>query len=122
MNKRGRIAVVLVASALCLACESDPLSVFGQKSHVIRVHAGELLAIRLGTAGPGGFEASPSISSHALRFLETSPYGDFASPAGARQQFLFEAESTGLVTVHFHHINGFGNTDLDVTDTVVVVR
>ena len=92
---------------LILACSADRIvSVPADGvSRTVSVAVGQELRITLGNVGPAEYESPPQISSSALTFLAVDVIPPY-TPAGATQQFRFQAVSAGQTIVHFRRLRG----------------
>jgi hypothetical protein len=91
---------LLVALGLA-ACGQGPLEAYGSPSSTFSIKAGRELELTLGTVGPGEYESPPAVSSAVVQFLDVRSGSPV--PAGARQQFRFEAVRPGVAVIVFHH-------------------
>ncbi|MGH7582698.1 MAG: hypothetical protein ACREL5_05690 [Gemmatimonadales bacterium] len=111
----GKIAVAVFGLAACSGTAAGPMQNAGRSVPLVTASAGQEFAIILGTVGPGQYDSIPAISSTSVRFIDAAivpPY----TPAGAHQQFRFEAQSPGIAVITFRHTAVAGV----VTDTVVI--
>lgn len=112
----GLAAVVGLAAAGCGGRSSPTeVQVTDGGSRTIAVDSGQVLAITLGTVGPGQYAVPPDVAGSAVRFVDEAVVAPY-TPGGPRQRFRFESVARGQSIVTFTHT---GSGPL-VQDTVVV--
>jgi hypothetical protein len=110
---------VPVAACFTMSACNDPTAVLIQGTDAgnatIELSIGQELDVTLGTIGPGSYDSVPSVSSLAVRFLESAVVPPYV-PAGPRQRYRLAANQSGLAVITFRH----SGTNPVITKTVHV--
>ena len=108
--------LVPVAACFTMSACNGPTTVLTQGANeTIELSIGQELDVTLGTVGPGSYDSLPSISTQAVRFLESAVVPPYV-PAGPRQRFRLSANQSGLAVITFRH----SGTNPVITKTVHV--
>jgi hypothetical protein len=96
--------------ALALSCGGETSSeagapdvnlTAGSDGQTVAARAGQNIAIRLGTVGPGNY-GDPVISSPAVKFVDMT-FPPTQNPGGPTQDYRFLAESAGSAVIRIAH-------------------
>ena len=96
------LAAVLLTTGSCGGESTVLVQGTDTGSQTVTLSVGQELDVMLGTVGSGSYDSVPTISSPALRFLNSAVVPPYV-PAGPRQRFIFVAERSGSSVITFRH-------------------